>query len=284
MCEIFINGEKRKLLVGADPELFVKNEKGFVSGHGMVPGDKANPHKVEKGAVQVDGMALEFNIDPASSAEEFSRNISSVMDTLSGMIPKGLSLSNSPVAEFSKEIMDAQPKEALELGCEPDYNAYTGQVNPRPNGEVDYRTGAGHIHIGWTEGVDPTDPDHFMACRLLAAELDIQLYTLSTLWDKDEKRRKMYGAPGAFRPKPYGMEYRVLSNAWVGDEEITKLIYEIVTETFVKLLEGIRNFRFENNNICGVLKDHSPHNLVMGGLRLWGFPRLLQILKERKGE
>jgi len=54
-----------QILVGCDPEYFVKKNGIFQSAHGLIMGDKKNPQKVRNGAVQVDGMAVEFNIDPA---------------------------------------------------------------------------------------------------------------------------------------------------------------------------------------------------------------------------
>ena len=56
-----------KILVGCDPEVFVKQNGVFKSAFGLIKGDKKNPQKIRNGAVQVDGMALEFNIDPAAS-------------------------------------------------------------------------------------------------------------------------------------------------------------------------------------------------------------------------
>jgi hypothetical protein len=48
--------------VGADPEVFVRNAEGEpVPACGLIPGTKAEPHRVDSGAVQVDGLALEFN-------------------------------------------------------------------------------------------------------------------------------------------------------------------------------------------------------------------------------
>ncbi len=55
------------MLIGADPEVFLKVGKKNISSHGLINGDKKNPLKVDKGAVQIDGTALEFNIDPAST-------------------------------------------------------------------------------------------------------------------------------------------------------------------------------------------------------------------------
>lgn len=75
-----INGVNYTL--GADPEIFVGRQGQFFSAHDLIPGNKRRPHPVDKGAVQVDGMALEFNIDPASSYEEFQGNLDHVMAQL----------------------------------------------------------------------------------------------------------------------------------------------------------------------------------------------------------
>ena len=88
-----------KILVGADPELFMKNPNtnAFVSAHDRVPGTKYEPFKVPNGAIQVDGTALEFNIDPAHSVEEFVANIKSVKQTLESYVP-GFNVVAEPVA------------------------------------------------------------------------------------------------------------------------------------------------------------------------------------------
>ena len=88
-----------KLLIGADPELFVSENGKLVSCHGLLPGTKLNPHRVDKGAVQVDGMAAEFNIDPASNEEEFITNLNTVQNSLRELLG-GRSLEAIPVAQF----------------------------------------------------------------------------------------------------------------------------------------------------------------------------------------
>jgi hypothetical protein len=228
------------ILVGADPEVFVRKagKKQFQSAHGLIVGDKKNPQKVPGGAVQVDGMALEFNIDPAKNEKEFIANITGVMKIMGDMVP-AYELVPVPVANFTERVMKAQPKEALELGCEPDFCAWKGgQANPRPNGAVNFRTGAGHVHIGWADGVDINDPGHMEACIMATKQLDFYLGLASTIYDKDAKRRTMYGAPGAFRPKPYGVEYRVLSNAWLQSEELIGWVYRTTIKGITDLFEG----------------------------------------------
>lgn len=226
------------LKIGADPELFVKSGSKLVSAVGLVPGTKANPHKVDKGAVQLDGMAAEFNIDPATNSKEFRENIQAVMEQLKEIVGEEYTLSPQPVAEFGRELISQQPLSSQELGCEPDFNAYTGLENTPPNSNADFRTGAGHIHLGWTEGVNPSDPEHFANCRAIVIALDSVLAYASMLFDGDTKRRRLYGQLGAFRPKPYGLEYRTLSNVWLSSPELVEWIFETTKAVFSGLVLG----------------------------------------------
>lgn len=238
-----------KILVGADPEVFVRDKKGRSrSAHGLIPGTKEEPFPVLNGAVQVDGMALEFNIHPAATPEEFQNNIESVLSQMEEMVPE-YTLDISPTATFHGNHMRAQPKEALELGCEPDYNAYTMQENPRPNASANFRTGAGHVHLGFCEGANPKDPEHMMRCALLVKHLDLFLGLPSLDWDKDVKRRKLYGAAGAFRPKPYGCEYRTLSNAWLKRPELIRYVFEQCQAAVDSLLSGVRLAPFDEDEV-----------------------------------
>lgn len=228
-----------EFLIGADPELFVRDSNGeLISAYGMIPGTKANPFKVEGGAVQVDGMALEFNINPAATFKEFDKNITNVLKQLKEMIPNGYTFDFSPVAEFGKEYIDAQPDEAKELGCDPDYNAYTGRVNDKPDASQGIRTASGHIHIGWTLDQDITDLDHIEACHMVSKQLDVTLGLTSFIWDRDTRRSTMYGKLGTYRPKHYGVEYRTMSNVWVNDVRARALVFDIATRSVDKLLSG----------------------------------------------
>lgn len=215
-----------QLLIGADPELFLKRGATFLSGYDMLPGTKAVPHKVEKGALQIDGMALEFNIDPAHNADEFVTNINTVLATMRSMIPPEYEIVASAVAKFSPEYMEEQPETAKELGCDPDFNAYTMQANPRPDQHPTMRTAAGHVHIGWTKDQDRHDPRHFSAASFITRQLDCFLGLPSVLLDEDTERKQMYGKAGAFRPKPYGAEYRTLSNFWLKEDTLKKWVYD----------------------------------------------------------
>lgn len=216
--------------IGADPELFLVDGKGeFRSAHDLVPGSKLMPFHVSKGAIQPDGTSAEFNINPALTEEEFLGNIKSVLKDLQKTIREkdpSLNLRVSPVAIFDKEYFSKLPGEALAFGCTPDFNAWdNGKMTEFEGTEEPFRTGAGHVHIGWTEREDPADMAHMYDCIEATKQLDAILYPMSLLWDKDNKRRQLYGKMGAFRPKSYGVEYRPLSNAWLADPDLQRWVF-----------------------------------------------------------
>jgi hypothetical protein len=224
------------ILIGADPEVFVKENGELISGYNLIPGTKEEPFPVQDGAVQVDGMALEFNIDPAADEESFVKNLNSVMSTLSDMIgDKELVL--EAVAEFGDELISTQPLQATQLGCDPDMNAWSSEENFPPDATVDFRTASGHVHIGWTEGAKPT-PEHQDVCEKLVKQLDFFLGVPSLIFDSGTKRRELYGQAGAYRQKPYGCEYRVLSNAWLKNDSLKRWVFRNVKEAFARLCSG----------------------------------------------
>lgn len=229
---------KPKILIGCDPELFVTLDGKPRSAHGLIPGTKESPFKVDKGAYQVDGMALEFNIDPAKNEEEFVKNIAVVMQRLRDDVPKEYKFHIKPSVRFHHAHIKAQPDEAKELGCQPDFDAYTMKENPRPNSNTTLRTASGHIHIGLEKKADPNSEKHRIKYSILAKHLDLFLGLRSCEWDKDTTRRTLYGKPGALRFKPYGMEYRVLSNAWLEREELVRFVYKQTVRCIEDLMKN----------------------------------------------
>ncbi len=226
-----------KILVGCDPEVFVKKNGVFRSAFGLITGDKKNPQKVPRGAVQVDGMALEFNIDPAASEEEFCINVQQVLNHMKSMVPD-YEVVATPVAHFTQDYMKEQPKEALELGCDPDYNAWDGSINIKPNADLPMRTASGHVHIGWTDGQSIHDGNHVESCNVVGRQMDFFLGLPSLLFDGDKERRIMYGKGGCIRYKPYGVEYRTLSNAWLNSNSLQAWVFRAVQNGMASLMDG----------------------------------------------
>lgn len=232
------------VLIGCDPELFVQDKRTgeFLSCHDFIPGNKAMPVEIPFGAIQVDGVAAEFNIQPAGTRKEFLHNIKRVQTILEIIVRNknpDYQLVASPTVKFKPEYFYNLPDEVRELGCNPDYDAYTGKVNPKPNSDRPMRTGSGHIHVGFTKDVENCyDEHHVQRCTTLVKELDFVLLTSSREWDQDTERREMYGMPGAFRPKPYGVEYRSLSNKWLDYDWAKSFIYDVTLNLTHRWLKG----------------------------------------------
>ena len=228
-----------KFLIGCDPEFFLKEGDKIIPACGTIPGTKDKPFKVEKGAVQVDGLATEFNIDPASTEDEFVINIDTVIGELKKLIPKNTDLSDTVSYSF-EEVWKDIPYGSRRLGCDPDFDAYNEGERAVPNylKKSTYRHVGGHIHIGWTKDQDIVSPTHLHACKELSKQLDYFLFLPSLLLDqKSEDRVAFYGQPGIFRPKPYGMEYRSLSNFWVLNEKLRRWVYRSVDKAIDEYVE-----------------------------------------------
>lgn len=253
------------VLIGTDPELFLKDQTGaYVSAHDLIPGSKILPHRVQSGAIQPDGVAAEFNTNPAATADEFLANIDQVIEQLQDTFKRirpDLTIAITPTATFEREYFDGLPQIATVLGCTPDYNAYTGGENDPPSTDEPFRTGSGHIHVGWGRGFKPHNEEHFSKCRLMVKQLDTVLYVSSLLWDADDKRRTLYGKIGAFRPKNYGVEYRPLSNSYLQSKEIQRTVFDITkrcSELFLN--EGVALFEdtYAQEMVNKILNGKTP--------------------------
>jgi hypothetical protein len=164
-----------------------------------------------------------------------------VKNQLQGMIDPAFTLESQATAWFDGKYFAQCPNVAKLLGCTPDYNAWTGEQNPMPRTDEPYRTGGGHIHSGWTKDQDPDDDAFRQEGFMVIKQLDVMVGQYSPLWDGDLQRRILYGAAGACRIKPYGAEYRSLSNAWLQDPAIISWVYRQVY-TGIELLSKGKNF------------------------------------------
>lgn len=229
------------ITVGSDPEFFIRRGNHWISGHIFECGTKENPQVTLNGKVQVDGVALECNVLPSKTAEEFVRNCRNIVGDLHGIVrkkePKARVVS-VPSIFLGARFLSTLPLEASDLGCSPDWNAYTGRTNPRPNKQSPIRTGSGHIHLGWTSDENPRSLLHVGFCRDVVREMDYTLGLPSLLWDRDTRRRSLYGQPGAFRPKEYGLEYRVLSNGWFSSDNLIEYVFRGAIAAFENVKSG----------------------------------------------
>lgn len=210
--------------IGCDPEIFlVDAAASLVSSIGKIGGSKEQPRAIpelgEGFAVQEDNVAIEFNIPPAESADELVRSINAIKLKLQERINvMGLGFSKLSAAIFP--LQELMHPSAMVFGCDPDYNAWNdGLVNPKPKADDHrLRSCGGHVHIGEKisgkkEGIQ------------LIQLMDFYAGVPSVVLDEGELRKQLYGKAGAYRPKPYGVEYRTLSNFWIWDDALIKWIW-----------------------------------------------------------
>lgn len=244
------------ITIGADPEVFVSQDGEIISAENMTVGTKDNPFPIsEEGhCLQKDNIMLEFNVPPSSTRDEFVDNINTCkeyIETLVAVHDAELTIQSSAIVK-EKYL---QSRQAKEFGCEPDLNVYLKGPNEPINAATNLRTCGGHIHIGFEKapmmGID--DIEHIVKA------MDMVLGLKSLALDNDDKRRSMYGKAGSFRVKPYGIEYRTLSNFWIKDDELIKWAFDNTLEAINLVTSGtiyqlVENYGTEvehciNNNL-----------------------------------
>ena len=208
-----------KFLIGADPEFFIKKKYGgYASAVGLIGGSKWEPKKIDEDghAILEDNVAVEFNIKPASSFDEFRSSIHKVLDHIRGILP-GYEFSKESAVSFPQE--ELMTPEAQMFGCEPDFDAWRECVNEKPCADdKNLRSAGGHIHVGSDLAI--SNP------VAVIRAMDLFLGVPSTQLDAGTLRRELYGKAGCFRAKSYGAEYRTLSNFWIFDDSLIQWAFD----------------------------------------------------------
>lgn len=212
-----------KIKLGCDPEAFLMDVHGQLkSSIGLIGGSKEVPRPLPLGegyAVQEDNVALEFNIPPAEGRSQFVSSIRNTLNFLTEMVGGQYGFTIAQISAASFPVSELNTPEAHIFGCDPDYNAWTKDVNPSPKAEDKaLRSCGGHVHVGFDKGgVEST---------ILIRQMDLHLGVPAVLMDKGLLRKELYGKAGAFRDKIYGAEYRTLSNFWIFNDRLIEWVWD----------------------------------------------------------
>lgn len=262
------------ITIGSDPEVFLVDtnmKDGTIEkivsaiGFGM-GGTKKKPRDISQGFyMQEDNVLLEYNTPPVESKKDFVWAINEGRALIKKVLPIGYDVKIKTSHYFDEDQL-RHPK-AKEFGCDPDHNAWQDAVNSPPNTDTNLRTTGGHVYIAYD---NPTEPLNIK----IAKAMDIFAAVPSIFLDDDSARREMYGRAGAFRHKPFGLEYRTLSSFWIADNKYIEWVYDAVikslvfvesgevdklTETDRALIESAVN---ESNTVCAeVIMDKFKVNL-----------------------
>jgi hypothetical protein len=262
-----MNNEVKLVTVGTDAELFLRDKSTgeIISAEGLIRGSKHRPFKFDKedkyASTQLDNVLAEFTIRPARTALEFLRGINKSISYIKKTLPKNI----EPIIQASANLDDKwlMTEHAQMFGCEPDFNAYTKSINEKPYCEnFNLRSCGGHIHAGY-EGIEQKfkgdifnyDVDDQRAS--IVKVLDLFISVPLVVMEPDSERKLLYGKAGAFRPKPYGVEYRTPSSWYLSSRKTTAWAFKATKNAFAffkkfgplssDLAETVQNI-IDNNN------------------------------------
>lgn len=209
-------------LLGGDPEVFIRDRKTgeIIPSCNRIGGMKGNGIRIpETGGYQVkvleDNVAVEFNFTPFSDQYTGHDTVRTIVEVGNSWLrTRGFEM--VPVAQHEFSTSQLSTPKAQVFGCDPDFVAYDTDdklraVDPLLVGN--YRFCGGHLHLGFE---NPQKIPH----AAIAILMDMFIGLPSIAIDAQHARRKWYGLAGLYRPKPYGMEYRTMSNWWLRPEHM----------------------------------------------------------------
>lgn len=223
-------------LIGADIEVFLQNKDSgeIVSAEGLIQGTKIEPFRFDSSnhhfATSLDNVMAEFNIPPTNDKNLFVQYLNKSLNYINGYIPGYLTSVAIPSARLNPVYLETE--NAMMFGCDPDYNAWTGKENPRPEPNGNLRTAGGHLHVSYK------NPNKETSLKLVKA-FDISIGVASVIQEPKNERKTLYGKAGAYREKEYGCEYRSVSNYYLNSPTLMSWAFEAAHKAISLVNEGI---------------------------------------------
>lgn len=210
--------KRTRFTAGADPEFFLRKRDGsLVIACGLIGGSKKEPVPLpglpEGYAVQEDNVMVEYNVPPSTDYDHFVYSISEGRNaSLEWARDKSGNARLGVLCEHEAllDTVHLGTPGVMTFGCSPDFDAYSGGAACAPvTADVvgNRRFAGGHIHLGYDLGYE-------IPPFVVAAFADLFIGLRVCGYDAQPTRRSLYGLAGRYRPTPYGIEYRTLSNFW----------------------------------------------------------------------
>lgn len=249
---------RANITIGADPEVKLVQAGKAIGAWAATKGTKDNPvpfFRSDWGSfmAQADNVAFELNFPvlPCTGGRfgYCAQQVTTVIKSLTKC-----DFEATPYAEFSRETLE-HPL-AASVGCSEDFLAYSEDPE-RPRDPLvlsefgRMRFFGGHIHVGY--------PDNLAPKHIVVKFCDVYLGlpALASRQDVQGPRRKFYGLAGLYRPKPYGIEYRTLSNFWMNPAYVASSARSI--ERSVSSMMGL----FRSNKTAAIrLHAELPWNKI----------------------
>jgi hypothetical protein len=208
--KINLNGEDVELLIGMDAEFFLKQADGqYIAAARVVPGLKTDPHVLEHGVCHPDGLSLEVGAPPSKTPIGMVKNLYKVLQEVRDkfLAPAGCTIAYTE--EIRVDLVQGAQPEDLVFGCGTEFNANTPNSPHRTTTDTKQaqRYSGFHIHLGFTKN-QASNNFTYLDMRRLVLCLD-KVFEAAKL-NTTERRARQYGGYGAFRVKPYGIEYRMM--------------------------------------------------------------------------
>lgn len=227
---------------GSDPEIFAVNKDGsLVPAFEFLDSKEDAPNSVNAGSAYWDGYQAEFAPAASHCLGWISDHHQSLMSGIRARL-----VANFPEAELTLRNTFNVPMERLladddkyvMFGCTPSMNAYgeppavSGGINPR---DVPFRSAGGHLHFS----LDESQKENVVeVVKALDSVLGVMCVSMFQFYDSPE-RRLLYGRAGEYRTPSHGLEYRVLSNAWLCHPAVLNFVFEVAR----KVIGNFRNVR-----------------------------------------